>query len=134
MPIDERVLGFTNRWYAYGVESAVHHVLAPGLRIRILSPAAYFATKLAAYENRGKQDAYLSHDFEDIVALLARRPELADEIAAAPAELGEWVRQRSLEFLARPDADELVAANLPGGAGLAPLRAAVLERMRRLAS
>ena len=117
---------------AYGVESAVPHLLAPGLRIRILAPAAYLATKLAAYDGRGRQDPHLSHDLEDIVALLARRPVLVEEVAAAPPTLRGWTGERFRDFLARSDAEELVGANLPGGAALAPLRATVLERMRRL--
>ncbi|HKP74892.1 MAG TPA: hypothetical protein VJT67_05080 [Longimicrobiaceae bacterium] len=134
MPINEQVLGFTNPWYTYGVASAVEHTLSGGQSIRILSPPAYLATKLAAFEGRGKQDPYLSHDLEDIVALLARRPELVAEVEAAPAELHGWVRDRFAEFLTRADAEELVGANLPGGAALAPLRRTLMERMRLLAS
>lgn len=134
MPIVEDVLGFTNAWYTYGLANAVEHTLADGLRIRILSPPAYLATKLAAYESRGKEDPYSSHDLEDIVALLARRPELVAEVEATPVELRSWTRDTITEFLARDDAEELVGANLPGGAAMAPLRRIVLDRMRQLAS
>jgi hypothetical protein len=36
MPLDEKILGFSNRWYKPALDSAVEHELGPGLRVRIV--------------------------------------------------------------------------------------------------
>jgi len=46
--------------------------------------APYFlATKLEAFDGRGKGDYLSSHDIEDIVAVLDGRPEILDELLKA---------------------------------------------------
>ena len=43
--------------------------------------AAYFlATKFTAFDSRGKGDYVMSHDREDIVAVLDGRPEIVNEV------------------------------------------------------
>ena len=48
MPDDAKILGFTNRWYARGIETAVLHCLTAELDIKLLSPELFIATKLGA--------------------------------------------------------------------------------------
>jgi hypothetical protein len=48
MPTDERVLGFTNRWYVQALETAEPFQITPELRIRLVTPAMVVATKLRA--------------------------------------------------------------------------------------
>jgi predicted nucleotidyltransferase len=130
MPVDPDALGFSSPWYGYGLATAVSHELRPDLRIRILTPPVYLATKLAAYDGRGKSDPRSSHDLEDVVALLARRPSLVEEVQSESAELRGWIGRGFSEFLAGGDADELVAANLPRLPGL---RTIVIDRIKALA-
>ena len=49
MPDDEAILGFSNRWYAKGIETAAAAELVEGLEIRHLTPPLFVATKLEAY-------------------------------------------------------------------------------------
>jgi predicted nucleotidyltransferase len=113
MPMDEQVLGFTNRWYAYGLAHPDRVQLAVDLEISILSPPAFLATKLAAFADRGSADPHRSHDLEDIVALVAGRPGLVDEVTAAPFELRGWIGEQVAAFLRRAEASELIDACLP---------------------
>ena len=53
MPDDAEILGFTNRWYAEGIETAVPAMLDEALEIRHLTPPLFVATKLEAYRGRG---------------------------------------------------------------------------------
>ncbi len=46
MPDDEAILGFCNRWYANGIETAQPHILDAGLDIKVLTPPIFVATKL----------------------------------------------------------------------------------------
>jgi len=66
MPDDPKILGFSNRWYAKGIETAVTYPLTVDLDIKILTPAYFVATKLEAYLGRGKGDLFTSRDLERI--------------------------------------------------------------------
>ena len=90
MPTDERVLGFTNRWYAPAIASAETMVIA-GLRIRIIAPVYFLATKLEAFRGRGSNDYRSSHDLEDVIAVLDGRPEMADEVRTATPDVRSYI-------------------------------------------
>lgn len=76
MPPDPSVLGFTNPWYGAALENTRPVEIADGLEIRVPAPPVLLATKLAAHEDRGADDPMTSTDLEDVIALLANRPEL----------------------------------------------------------
>jgi predicted nucleotidyltransferase len=53
MPMDEKILGFSNRWYKAAMDAAVVQELPGGLNVRLV-PAPYFlATKIEAFHGRG---------------------------------------------------------------------------------
>jgi hypothetical protein len=91
MPSEGKVLGFTNRWYDIAVRTAQEHSMADGTNVRVISAPAFIATKLEAFLDRGKGDFIMSHDMEDIVAILDGRPELFDEIKASNIDLLTFV-------------------------------------------
>lgn len=66
MPVDERILGFSNRWYPTALATARTLDLA-GQRVRVVTPPLFVATKLEAFRGRGRGDCLGSHDLEDIV-------------------------------------------------------------------
>lgn len=91
MPTKASILGFENRWQAEAFSHAVAVELPAGKPIRAIPPPFLLATKLEAFEGRGKLDFYGSRDFEDIVRLIDGREELATEVAVAPASLRDYV-------------------------------------------
>lgn len=91
MPTEASILGFENRWQREAFPHAVAVALPSGRSIRAISPTYLLATKLEAFRARGKGDLYGSRDFEDVVALVDSREELAGEVAAAAAELRKFV-------------------------------------------
>lgn len=56
MPSDEKILGFSNRWYPHAIASALRVALPSGRPIRLISPAVFLATKLEAFATRGRGD------------------------------------------------------------------------------
>lgn len=62
VPLDEKGLGFANRWYRAGFDAAVQTEVAPGLVLRHLSAPYFLATKFEAFYDRGRNDVYTSHD------------------------------------------------------------------------
>src|SRR5258708_1365535 len=62
MPLDEKILGFSNRWYKSAMKSSVMQKLSSNLEIRVVTAPLFIATKLEAFKGRGKGDFFGSHD------------------------------------------------------------------------
>lgn len=98
MPINEEILGFSNRWYKEAVKEAEEHRLSNESVIRVVSPAYFLATKFEAFAGRGKGD-YFSHDLEDIVFVLENRERLIIELMDCPEELKHYFSQQAAKLL-----------------------------------
>jgi hypothetical protein len=130
VPVDERVLGFANRWYRPGFASAVTTELRPGLSLRHLDAPHFGATKFEAFNDRGARDVYLSHDLEDIITVIDGRAELTDELSAVDTSVRSHVIRQMRALLAHPDMQNA----LPGLVAQ-PIRAGVvLQRLHDIAS
>jgi hypothetical protein len=128
MPVQPEVLGFSNRWYPYAVQTAEQVDLGEGITIRLVSAVAFVATKLEAFAGRGSGDFMSSHDLEDVLNIVDGREELAEELAAAPAELRQAVANAFAPLLLNPD-----FVNVLPGLIAEPERAdLVMNRLRAL--
>ena len=103
VPLDEKVLGFANRWYRAGFKAAVQTDIEPGLTLRHLSAPYFLATKFEAFSDRGNNDVYASHDLEDILTVIEGRAELAEELASSPVELRHHVAACVAKLLGNSD-------------------------------
>jgi len=103
VPVDERVLGFANRWYRAGFKAAETSPLGDGLVLRHLSAPYFLATKFEAFKDRGQNDVYLSHDLEDILTVVEGRSKLTQEIATTPEDVRTHVVRCIGELLDHPD-------------------------------
>ena len=83
MPLDKKVLGFTNRWYKPAIEADEEHEILSGMTIRVISSPYFCATKLEAFDGRGAGDYLASHDLEDIITVIDGRAEIIEEISSA---------------------------------------------------
>lgn len=117
MPDDAAILGFSNRWYAKGIETAVSATLEEGLEIRHLTPPLFVATKLEAYRGRGGGDLIGSRDAEDILLLVDGREELVEEIAAAAPEIRAYIAEQTTTLLADSNFEHFLEGNVRGPAG-----------------
>lgn len=134
MPLDEKILGFSNRWYRAAMDAAERRKLSEDLEIRIVTAPLFVATKLEAYKGRGEGDLFGSADLEDLVAVVDGRAELAAEAQAAPDELRAYVRNEIQTLLGTPGfIDALPGYLLPDAANQARIKI-ILERMETLAS
>lgn len=98
MPIDEKILGFSNRWYKQAIKESSEVTLPSGIAIRIVSPAYFIATKFEAFAGRGKGD-YFNHDLEDIVFVLENRERLIIELMDSSDELKQYFSQQAVMLL-----------------------------------
>ena len=117
MPDDERILGFSNRWYAQGIETAVSHPLTGELEIKHLTAPLFIAMKLEAYRGRGGDDPLGSHDLEDVVIVVDGREELLAEVQGADEDVRNFIASELRAFKEHADFDNFLEGNIRGPAG-----------------
>lgn len=133
MPLDEKILGFSNRWYRPAMDAAEERELEPDLRIRVVTAVYFCATKLEAFASRGEGDYMASHDLEDFISVIDGRPELAKEIQSASQDVRSYVASKAREMLDTESfIDALPGHLLPDNASQARVTT-ILERVRQMA-
>ncbi len=109
MPTAPGILGFSNRWYPTAVASAERYQFPEGPNIRLISPSCFLATKFEAFANRGRGD-FLSHDLEDVIAIVDGRPTIEEEVESARPEIRDFLSREIGRLLAK----EAFVESLPG--------------------
>jgi hypothetical protein len=103
------------------------------LRIRVITPIYFLATKLETFRGRGNNDYSGSHDLEDVIAVIDGRPEIVDEVLAASSDVRSYIGSEVGQLLStRAFIDTLPGFLLPDSASQAR-RPLVLERLTMLA-
>lgn len=135
MPTKGDVLGFSTEWYAEAFQSAKPFQLPGGPLIRLVTPPYFLATKLTAFHDRGRQDPMISHDLEDIIAVVDGRASLVMELQAAPPGVRAFVAAAWRGLLETGGVPALLEAHLgpdEGSQARAGLVLARIEAMSRL--
>lgn len=70
MPVDDAILGFSNKWYKEGFKNAKTAKLPKGTEILIFTLPYFLASKFEAFHGRGEDDPRLSQDIEDIILVI----------------------------------------------------------------
>jgi len=112
MPADDSSIGVSNRWYKPGFNQLQEIKLPEGISINILPSPYFLATKLEAFKDRGKNDFYGSHDYEDIIYLLDNRIAIVDEILEAETDVKEYIKQELTAIKNHPQAEEIIAMHI----------------------
>jgi hypothetical protein len=100
MPLDSKVLGFSNRWYPDALHTAGNVQLRSGLIIRAINAPYFLGTKLEAFNGRGKRDYLASHDLEDFIAVVDGRSSLMPEVEMTSPALKIYIADAVQTLLA----------------------------------
>jgi hypothetical protein len=133
MPTDERILGFSNRWYAESLRNA-QEVTIEDVTLRLIHPPYFLGTKLEAFYGRGEGDYMASPDMEDIVTLLDGRPEIVEEVRGSGRQIKRYLMNQFKGLLDNNEFIESLPGHLPpdeGSQGRVPI---LLERMTQIAA
>jgi len=134
MPTDAAVLGFGNRWYRDGMAHAEKFELPNGVHVSVFSVPFLLATKLEAFQGRGRGDYMASKDIEDIVALLDGCPDAEQKVSTAPDTARKYLGHEFKILLA----DKTFLGSLEGHLNFGPDARERLDRLlailRRLAA
>jgi len=117
MPTDPSIIGFSNRWYAKGFESAVQYVLDEQTTVQIFSLPYFVASKWEAFKGRGKNDYRTSKDFEDLVYVFENVDDFEPQIQSSPEHVISYLREEFVDLINQDDFEEGLYAHLTGGYG-----------------
>lgn len=101
-----------NIWDEVAIRTAADLEIRPGLWIRHASAPGFIALKLGAFRDRGAEDPFGSHDLEDILALVASRPEIVTEVRESEASLRDFVAEGLRVIFVREEIRDLIPAHL----------------------
>ncbi len=133
VPCGEHPGGTGQEWDREAIASGTVVDLGDGVAVKIASAPVFLALKWAAYNDRGADDPFASHDLEDILALIAARGSVLDELEAASWRVGEYVASQARSLLENDRFDDLLAANLNNAQDAAQTIEVVRERVRKIA-
>jgi hypothetical protein len=134
MPTDQKIFGFGSPWYQKALEGSIIMALPSGRQIRMIIAPYFLACKFAAFDSRGNDDFMMSHDMEDIVAILDGRPEVTEETGQAPDELRVHLAERFQRLLDNKRFLEALPGNMPPDEASQARVPIILERMRAIAA
>jgi len=129
MPTNSAILGFSNRWYADAMLSAQSIWLPAGIKIRMVTAPFFLATKLEAFYGRGNGDYMVSHDLEDLIAVIDGRESIVEEIERS-GEVGRYLAEEFDRLLLLDEFHDALPCHLPADAASQMRVAVVIERMR----
>ncbi len=132
IPTDEKILGFTNRWYAHAIQYSQKAIIENTV-IHHISAVIFIATKLEAFYSRGKGDYFASHDLEDLIAIIDGRDELIDEIQDSPQDVIVFICQSISQFLRDNNFEDALAGLLPPDAAGQARLGRLIEKLNLIA-
>jgi len=115
MPTDYDILGFSNRWYAVGLENKIVKMLRDGTEIFVFPPEYYLAAKFEAHNDRGGMDLRQSHDFEDIIYIFENCHTIIDDIGNSNPIVKTYLKEACKNLLENKNLTEGIESALPYG-------------------
>jgi hypothetical protein len=115
MPTEQKILGFGNPWYKEAVMHAINHEIATDLIIKSISAPYFLATKFEAFKTRGNNDLWGSHDYEDIISVIAGRVNIVEEVKAAKPELNNKLKEEFKRILQNDQFEQTLPGHLNDG-------------------
>jgi len=133
MPTDSKILGFGNCWYESAIKNADIVTLLSAQKIKLVSAPYFLITKLEAFDGRGNGDYQLSHDMEDIVAVLDGRPELPEEIGRIDSTMASELAMRFAQLLKTEQFINALPGHLPGDQASQARIPIIINRIQKIA-
>lgn len=137
VPIEPDVLGFSNRWYPAAVRSRTLRPLPNGKQIFVLSEACFIATKFEAFRDPSRQfnnDLMVSHDFEDILVVVAGNPNIADLVDQSEPEVRNYIVREFQQILANRLCHESIEAHFDMNSDESEAIELIYSRMQQIAA
>jgi len=115
MPIDESILGFSNRWYEKGMQESFLYEIDKEISIRLMPFHYFIASKIEAHNSRNGGDFRTSKDFEDIVYSFDNRLNPLDDMQKATGKVERYLKIQIAGFLQNSNCYEGIYSHLNAG-------------------
>ena len=132
MPTEERILGFSNRWYADAFHNAQNFSIE-GMMLKLIRAPYFLGSKLEAFHGRGKSDYMVSHDMEDFIAVIDGRLEIVEEILSSHEKIKNYLADHCKQLLEIDEFLDALPAHLPPDQASQQRVSIIEERMRLIA-
>ncbi len=100
MPIGKDVLGFGNIWYQDGFKNRKQLDLPSGEKIWIFPLPYFFASKLSAFNDRGRRDDIrFSQDLEDIAQVLDGNVDIKNRLSSGDDKVTAYLKSEFSRWL-----------------------------------
>ena len=133
MPMRDPTGHFSDRWFEYALQTAAPQTLRD-VTVRTISATCFIATKLVAFDDRGRGDFFASHDLEDIVTVVDGRKSLCDELAAEREDLRLYVAGCIKDLLDQPAFVDALPGHLPPDSASQARLPLLIQRLRDMAA
>lgn len=100
-----------NRWFKLGFGLAYDYELDE-LNIRLLPLPYFLATKFDAFFDRGINDLFASHDFEDIVYLLNHTSDITHQVVNSEITVKSYLMECASKIISNSAMQEAIIGNL----------------------
>ncbi len=125
MPIDEEILGFSNRWYRESMDFAWEKVLNSDLTINVIDPVYFLGTKFEAYSRRGENNIF-SHDLEDVFFVIEHRSDIDILVYESKAQIKSYLSECFTLLINHPDYENTLPGMLDNSSAWKVVRDRVL--------
>jgi hypothetical protein len=132
VPVEPGLLGFGNTWDRMALETAEIENLDADTTIRRVTGPVFLAMKWEAFHDRGGGDWYASRDVEDVIGVIAARPEIIGELSSAAEEVRTYVALQCAALLARDDVDDILRGALSSSANLDEVVDLTINRLKAI--
>lgn len=134
MPADGKILGLGSRWFKEALATATLQNIGNGVSARVVSPSLFLTTKLAAFEDRGKNDFYGSRDIEDIVTVIDGREAIVEEARQCTKPVRAYLTESFSKLLKTSNFLNAIPGHMSPGQTSQQRIPIVLERMRGISN
>lgn len=93
MPINEDILGFTNKWYKEGIGKSFLYKIDDEVSVRLMPFHYFIASKIEAHNSRNKGDLRQSKDFEDIVYSFDNKLDPLTDLQQASGDVDAYLKE-----------------------------------------
>ncbi len=111
VPAGKHPGGTGSDWDALALRSPVV-VTINGVTFRHVTAAVFIAMKLEAYSDRGGGNVHASHDIEDVIALMASRPSIVDDVRVAEPKVRKNIARFAATLVASEIAEDILTGHL----------------------
>lgn len=129
MPTDDPSIGFNTKWYPEGFQKAIDYSIDADNTVKILTAPYFIATKLEAFNDRGKGDGRTSHDFEDVIFVLENRSSIWEEMNSLEGAIKEYLLAEFTKLLSNPHIFEWIDSHVERGSP--PASYSILQALKK---